>query len=144
MIDWPEPRTIKEVRGFLGLTGWYRIFIPRYAKIASPLTALLKMDQPFQWTPMCQSAFDKLKVALVSDPILKFPDFSKPFEVITNASGFAIGGVLMQEGHAVAYESRKLRIHEKNYAIHDLELLAVIYALKLWRHYLLGQRFTLV
>jgi len=65
-------------------------------------------------------------------------------EVITDASGFAIGGVLMQEGHAVAYESRKLKTHERNYAAHDLELLIVIYALKLWRHYLLGQRFTLV
>jgi len=68
---------------------------------------------------MCQSAFDKLKVALVSDPILKLPDFSKPFEVITDASGFAIGGVLMQEGHAVVYESRKLRTHEKNYALDE-------------------------
>jgi len=144
VIDWPEPRTVKEVRGFLGLTGWYRIFIPKYAKLASPLTALLKKDQPFQWTPMCQSAFDKLKAALVTSPVLKLPDFSKPFEVITDASGFVIGGVLMQEGHAIAYESRKLRNHARNYATHDLELLAVTYALKLWRHYLLGQRFTLV
>ena len=69
---------------------------------------------------MCQSAFDKLKVALVSDPILKLPNFNKPFEVITDASGFAIGRVLMEEGHAVAYESRKLRIHERNYVAHDL------------------------
>jgi len=72
---------------------------------------------------MCQSAFDKLKVALVSDPILKLPDFSKPFEV-TDASGFAIGGVLIQKGHAASYESRKLRTHERNYAAHDLKLLA--------------------
>lgn len=93
---------------------------------------------------MCQSAFDKLKVALVSDPILRLPDFNKPLEVVIDANGFAIGGVLMQEGYAIAYESKKLRTHERNYATHDLELLAVVYALKLWRHYLLGQRFTLM
>ncbi|MDM1593466.1 RNase H-like domain-containing protein, partial [Escherichia coli] len=144
VIDWPEPKTVKEVRGFLGLTGWYRIFIPKYALIASPLTSLLKKNTPFQWSAKCQSAFDKLKSALVTYPVLKLPDFSLPFEVVTDASGFALGGALMQEGHAVAYESRKLRTHEKNYAVHDLELLSVVYALKLWRHYLLGQRFTLM
>jgi len=81
-IDWPEPKNVKEVRGFLGLTGWYIIFIHRYAKIASPLTSLLKKGSPFKWTPMCQSAFSKLKVPLVTHPVLKLPEFDKPFEVV--------------------------------------------------------------
>jgi len=144
VIDWPERTNVKEVRGFLGLTGWYRIFIHRYAKIASPLTSLLKKGSPFKWTPMCQSAFDKLKVALVTHLVLKLPEFDKPFKVVTDASGFAVSGVLMQDNRLVAYESRKLRTHEKNYATHDLELLAIVHALKLWRHYLLGQKFELM
>ena len=84
-----------------------------------------------------------LKNALAQEPILKLPNFTKLFTVTTDASGQAVGGVLTQEGHPVAYESRKLRIHELNYPTHDLELLAVVHALKLWRHYLLGRTFEL-
>ena len=84
-----------------------------------------------------------MKNALAQEPVLKLPDFTKLFTVTTDASGQAIGGVLTQEGHPVAYESRKLRIHELNYPTHDLELLAVVHALKLWRHYLLGRTFEL-
>ena len=84
-----------------------------------------------------------MKAILTCAPVLKLPDFNSPFEVITDASGIAIGGVLQQEGRPVAFTSRKLKDYEKNYATHDLELLAVIHALKLWRHYLLGQMFSL-
>ena len=84
-----------------------------------------------------------MKAILTSAPILKLPDFNSPFKVITYASGVAIGGVLQQEGRPVVFTSRKLKDYEKNYATHDLELLAVIHALKLWQHYLLGQKFSL-
>ena len=114
-----------------------------YAKIASPLTSILKKTNKFEWNDKAQASFEKLKDALVNAPILKLPDFTKSFLVITNASGQAIGGVLTQEGRPVAYTSRKLRLHELNYPTHDLELLAVIHALKIWRHYLLGRKFEL-
>ena len=143
MINWPTPKSVKEVCGFLGLTGWYRVFIVGYAKIASPLMSALKKIVVFIWTKDCKESFNTLKIALAKAPVLKLPDFTKLFTVMTDASGQAIGGVLTQEGHPVAYESRKLRIHELNYPTHDLELLAVVHALKLWRHYLLGRRFEL-
>ena len=141
--NWPSPKSVTEVRGFLGLTGWYRIFIQAYARIASPITSTLKKNKLFLWTLAAKEAFNLLKEALISDPILALPDFSKPFLVTTDASGQAIGGVLSQEGRPIAYESRKLRTHELNYPTHDLELLAVVHALKLWRHYLLGKSFTI-
>ena len=102
-------------------------------KIAAPITATLKKTKVFVWTLAAEEAFMLLKEALMSDPILALPDFVKPFLVTTDASGQAIGGVLMQEGRPVAYESRKLRTHQLNYPTHDLELLAVVHALKLWR-----------
>ncbi|MCO5603851.1 hypothetical protein L7F22_058005 [Adiantum nelumboides] len=96
------------------------------------------------WKEEHEASFSELKGYLISSPILKLPDFSKEFEVVTDASGLALGGVLTQEGRPVAYTSRKLRDHERNYPTHDLELLAVIHALKLWRHYLLSRKFQLV
>ena len=141
--NWPSPKSIREVRGFLGLTGWYRVFIPGYARIASPITSTLKKTKVFEWSEDAEQAFLLLKEALISDPILALPDFAKPFLVTTDASGQAIGGVLSQEGRPVAYESRKLRTHELNYPTHDLELLAVVHALKMWRHYLLGNAFII-
>ncbi len=144
VVNWPTPQNVSEVRGFLGLTGWCRIFVERYAFIAGPLTELTQKVEPFLWTEKRQQAFDRLKEALASEPVLKLPDFQKPFEVIVDASGQGIGGILQQERHPIAYESRQLRLHEKNYPTHDLELLAVVHALKKWRHYLLGQVFELV
>ena len=144
IVDWPQPSNISEIRGFLGITGWYRIFVKDYALIAAPLTELLKKGIRIQWRPEHESSFAELKGYLISAPILKLPDFSKEFEVVTDASKLALGGVLTQEGRPVAYTSRKLRDHEKNYPTHDLELLAVIHALKLWRHYLLGSKFQLL
>ena len=85
-----------------------------------------------------------MKEALASEPILKLPDFRKPFEVIVDACSQGIGGILLQEKHPVAYESRQLWVHEKNYPTHNLELLAIVHALKRWQHYLLGQPFELV
>ncbi|MCO5575331.1 hypothetical protein L7F22_029131 [Adiantum nelumboides] len=144
IIEWPQPTSVSEVRGFIGFTEWYRIFVKDYALIAAPLTGLLKKDMRVDWESEHEASFSKLKGYLVSSPILKLPNFSKEFEVVTDASGLALGGVLTQEGRPVAYTSRKLRDHEKNYPTHDLELLAVIHALKLWRHYLLSRKFQLV
>ena len=115
-----------------------------YAIITAPLTQLIKKDEAFTWTDLRDQAFNKLKQILASEPILKLLDFDKTFEVIVDACGQGIGGILQQDRHPIAYESRQLRVHEKNYPTHDLELLAVIHALKKWRHYLLGQTFELV
>ncbi|MCO5591460.1 hypothetical protein L7F22_045443 [Adiantum nelumboides] len=144
IVDWPVPTNPSELRGFLGITGWYRTFIKGYATIAALLTNLLKKRVKINWKPEHQEKFDDLKQYVTTAPCLKLLDFDQPFEVVTDASGIAIGGVLMQEGRPVAFTSRKLRIHERNYPTHDLELLAIVHALKLWRHYLLGRRFQLV
>ena len=141
--NWPSPRNVKEVRGFLGLTGWYKIFIQSYARIASPITATLKKAKESVWTPSAEDAFHLLKETLSSAPILALPNFSKPFMVTTDASRQAIGRVLSQEGKTIAFESRKLRDHELNYPTHDLELLAIVHALKIWRHYLSGSHFLI-
>ena len=144
VVNWPIPRNVSDVRGFLGLTGWCQIFVKDYAIITAPLTQLIKKDETFTWTDLKDQAFNKLKQILASEPILKLPDFDKTFEVIVDACGQGIGGILQQDRHPIAYESRQLRVHEKNYPNHDLELLAIIHALKKWRHYLLGQTFELV
>ena len=138
ILEWPVPKSIKEIRGFLGITGWYRVFIKDYSLIAAPLTNLLKKESKITWLPEHQESFDHLKAIISSEPVLKLPDFTKPFEVVTDASKLALGGVLNQEEGPVAYTSLKLRSYELNYTTHDLELLTVMHALKLWRHYLLG------
>ena len=144
IVEWVEPKNVSEVRGFLGITGWYRVFIKDYAVIAAPLTGLLKKGIRIEWNQKLQESFERLKEIVTTAPCLKLPDFSKEFEVVTDASGIALGGVLTQEGRPVSFTSRKLKPYESNYATHDLELLAVIHALKVWRHYLLGRKFKLV
>ena len=141
--NWPTPKTPKHIKSFLGLVGFYRKFIEGYARIASPMTNLLRKNVKFDWSLQCQTSFDSLKDQMTSAPILKTPDFSKPFSVTCDASGGAIAGVLSQEGRPVAFESRKLKPAELNYPTHDLEMLSIIHACKMWRHYLLGQKFQL-
>ena len=94
IIDWPQPKNVKEVRGFLGITGWYRVFIKGYAKIAAPITKLLKKNMKIIWSQEHEQSFQELKAILMTSPVLKLPNFDSPFEVITDASGIAIGGVL--------------------------------------------------
>ncbi|MCO5553959.1 hypothetical protein L7F22_007485 [Adiantum nelumboides] len=133
VVKWPIPQSVSEVRGFLGLTGWCRIFIRDYALIFKPLTELTQIDENFIWTEKRDFAFNELKDLLAKSPVLKLPDFEKTFKVIVDdACAKGVGGILQQEGHPIAYKSRQLRIHERNYPSNDLELLAVVHALKKW------------
>ncbi|WVZ88354.1 hypothetical protein U9M48_034885 [Paspalum notatum var. saurae] len=128
--NWKIPEDVKGIRSFLGLAGYYRRFIEGFSKIAKPMTALLEKNIKFQWTSACQKAFEELKKRLTTAPVLTFPDMHKPFSVYCDASRLGLGCVLMQEGKVIAYASRQLRDHEKNYPTHDLELAAVVHALK--------------
>lgn len=139
--EWQPPKDVHEIRSFLGLTNYYRRFVKRYSEIARPLTDLTKKAEEWKWSSERQVAFERLKMAMTTRPVLSLPDLQKPFEVETDASDFAIGGVLTQEGHPVAFESRKLKDAERNYPAHEKELLAVVHCLRLWRHYLLGAPF---
>jgi hypothetical protein len=102
------------------------------------MTQLLEKDAKFKWSQQCEEAFLTLKKLRTTAPVLAQPDIEKPFDVYCDASGIDIGGVLMQDGYVISYASRQLRHHEEHYPTHDLELLAVVHALKVWRHYLLG------
>ena len=128
------------VREFLGLASYCRRFVQNFSKIAKPITDLLKKNKNFLWSPECQASFELLKQKLTSAPVLIPPDTSKPFQIFCDASLQGLGAVLFQERQVVAYTSRQLRPHELNYPTHDLELAAVVHALKVWRHYLLGNR----
>ncbi|XP_017416566.1 uncharacterized protein LOC108327363 [Vigna angularis] len=141
VLEWESPRSVTEVRSFVGLAGYYRRFIEGFFKIVAPLTQLTRKDHPFAWTDRCEASFQELKQKLTSAPLLVIPDKAKLFEVYCDASHQCLGCVLMQEKRAVAYASRQLKIHEKNYPTHDLELAAVVFALKIWRHYLYGSTF---
>ena len=146
--EWPAPTSVKGIRSFLGLAGYYRRFVKNFSKIASPLSELLHKDKPFEWKGSQQQAFDNLKLAVASGPVLIIPDESKPYVVTTDSSGFAIGATLSQDqGHGlqpIAFMSQKMLPAEKNYPVHEQELLAVVCALKEWRHYLHGRKFTVV
>jgi hypothetical protein len=140
VMDWKPPKSVHQIRRFLGLAGYYRRFIPGFSRIAKPMTELLKKGVKFVWSEACEKAFHTLRQHLPSAPVLVQPDNSKPFEVFCDASGTGLGCVLMQEGRVIAYASWALRPHEINYPTHDLELAAVVHALKIWRHYLMGNR----
>jgi hypothetical protein len=140
VLDWVVPQTVKEVRSFLGLAGYYQRFIENFSKIAKPLTSLLEKGVDFIWTDERQKAFEELKKRLTTAPVLTLPDQSKKFTMYCDTSRDGLACVLMQEGRVIAYASRQLRRHELNYPTHDLELAAVVHALKIWRHYLFGQR----
>lgn len=139
--DWPSPKNITELRSFLGLVNYYRRFIKGYSGKASLLTDLLKKESPWKWLSSHQGVFQALKDVVMSEPVLSLPDVRKPFEVETDASDFALGGVLLQDGHPVAFESRKLNGAERKYAAQEKELLAIVHCLRGWRHYLLGSKF---
>ena len=140
VLKWELPKTVLEIRSFLGLTGYYTRFIDGFSKIVKPLTSLLEKDKKLVWSEACQSSFDELKKKLTTAPVLVMPDIYKSFDIYCDASKQGLGCVLMQEGHVIAYVSHQLRKHEQNYPTHDLELATVVHALKIWRHYLLGHK----
>ncbi|XP_048448087.1 uncharacterized protein LOC103926898 [Pyrus x bretschneideri] len=138
--NWEQPRTVTEVRSFLGLAGYYRRFVKDFSVIALPLTRLTRKDVKFEWDDRCEQSFQQLKRCLTQAPVLALPDDNGDFEVYSDASLNGLGCVLMQHGRVIAYASRQLKPHELNYPTHDLELAAIVFALKLWRHYLYGEK----
>ncbi|GJR42680.1 putative reverse transcriptase domain-containing protein [Tanacetum coccineum] len=140
--DWASPKSPTEIRQFLGLAGYYRRFIEGFSKIAKPMTKLTQKKVKFEWGDKQEAAFQLLKQKLCSAPILALPEGSEDFIAYCDASKKGLGTVLMQREKVIAYASRQLKIHEKNYTTHDLELGAVVFALKIWRHYLYGTKCT--
>ena len=141
--DWPVPTNLKELCSFIGFCNFYRMFIANFSQIAHLLHLLTKKDQEYVWGEIQQQAFQELKDRLTSSPVLRLPDLSKPFFVQTNASKLGTGAVLLQRDdtgvpHPCAYLSQALVGAEQNYQVYDLELLAVIRALKAWRPYLIS------
>ncbi|OAO89236.1 hypothetical protein AXX17_ATUG02470 (mitochondrion) [Arabidopsis thaliana] len=140
ITHWPRPKNATEIRSFLGLAGYYRKFVEGFASIAKPLTHLTCKDAKFEWTEACEESFGKLKKHLTQTPVLVLPKAGVPYAVYTDASGTGLGCVLMQDGRVIAYASRQLRKLKINYPTHDLELAAVVFALKVWRAYLYGEK----
>ncbi|GKD71442.1 putative reverse transcriptase domain-containing protein [Tanacetum coccineum] len=140
--DWASPKTPTEIRQFLGLAGYYRRFIEGFSKIAKSMTKLTQKGIKFDWGEKEENAFQLIKQKLCSAPILALPEGSEDFVVYCDASHKGLGVVLMQREKVIAYASRQLKIHEKNYTTHDLELGSVVFALKIWRHYLYGTKCT--
>ena len=141
--EFPQPLNLKALRSLLGLASYYRRFIPKFSSVAAPLHALTRKNTQFVWTPTCQQAFDHLKQLMTDAPVLAYPDFEQPFLLETDASGTGLGAVLAQrqeEGSVrpVAYASRTLQNHEKNYGVTELEGLGVVWATKHFRPYLYG------
>ncbi|GJX06853.1 putative reverse transcriptase domain-containing protein [Tanacetum coccineum] len=140
--NWSAPTTPTEVRQFLGLAGYYRRFIEGFSLISKPLTKLTQKNKKYEWGTEEDEAFQTLKQKLCSAPILALPEGTENFVVYCDASHKGYGAVLMQREKVIAYASRQLKKHEENYTTHDLELGAVVFALRLWRHYLYGTKCT--
>ncbi|KAK1606824.1 hypothetical protein QYE76_030497 [Lolium multiflorum] len=140
VLDWEAPKNVKEIRGFLGMAGYYRRFIEGFSKIAGPMTKLLRKNTPFVWSDECEKSFQTLKEKLTTAPVLAVPEDGKDYTVYCDASKHGLGCVLMQDRKVISYGSRQLRPHEVNYPTHDLELAAVVFAFKTWRHFLYGAK----
>lgn len=142
MLDWPAPTNITELRGFLGLTGYYRKFVKDYGIIARPLTNRLRRGK-FAWDDEAEHAFSQFKEAMTTTPTLALPDFSEPFVIQTDTSGDGIGAILSQNDKPIAFMSRSLGVAKKSWSTYAREMLAIIVAIRTWRPYILGRRFTI-
>ena len=148
IVSWPECKNVGEVRSFLGLAGFYRRFVEQFSHIAHALTQLTGKKMKWEWGEQQKLAFNKLKQAVSSAPILITPDSTRPYTITTDASGYAVGGVLQQDQgkgiQPIAFLSKKLLPAERNYTVGEQEQLAIITALKEWRHYLHGAKCTVI
>jgi hypothetical protein len=140
VLKWERPTSVTEIRSFLGLAGYYRRFIEGFSLIATPLTQLTRKNKKWVWLEECEKSFQELKRRLTTAPVLALPLGTEGFVVYSDASGKGLGCVLMQHGKVIAYASRQLKTHEVNYPVHNLELATVVFALRIWRHYLYGSR----
>ena len=140
IMNWERPKTPTEVRSFMGLAGYYRRFVQDFSKIATPLTKLTRKNEKFEWNDKCEASFQELRKRLVTAPVLALPDDKGDFVIYSDASLKGLGCVLMQHRKVIAYASRQLKTHELKYPTHDLELAAIVFALKIWRHYLYGEK----
>lgn len=147
VLDWPPLTSVDDVRSFLGFVGYYRRFIRMFSDLSVALTAMLQKGAKFEWNEPQRTAFERLKQAVTQQPVLILPDMTKPFVITTDASGYAVGAALSQDlGHGdqpIAFMSKKMLPAERNYPVHEQELLAIILSLKEWRHYLQGSPFTI-
>ena len=141
VMSWERPKSVFEIRSFLGLAGYYGRFIEDFSRIATPMTRLTRKEVKFEWDDRYEEAFQELKRRLTSAPILIVPNRGQGYTVYCDASRSGLGCVLMQSGRVVAYGSRQLKNHEQNYPTHYIELAAVVFALKIWRQYLYGEEF---
>ena len=141
VMSWERPKSVFEIRSFLGLAGYYKRFIEDFSRVAAPMTRLTRKEDKFEWDDRCEEAFQELKRRLTSTPILIVPNRGQGYTVYCDALRAGLGCVLMQSGRVVAYGYRQLKNHEQNYPTHDMELAAVVLALKIWRHYLNGEEF---
>ena len=139
---WPQPQNVSQLKGFLGLTGYYRRFVKGYGSICKPLTTLLKKNQ-FHWNQEATDAFQTLKMTMITPPVLALPNFSEDFIIETDASGIGIGAVLMQKGHPLAFISKALSPKHQSLSVYEKELLAIVYAVTKWHHYLSGRHFSI-
>jgi hypothetical protein len=144
VINWAVPTTVKKLKGFLGLAGYYRKFVKNFGVMCKPLTQLLRKGVPYKWTEETQQAFQHIKQALVTAPVLALPDFSKPFTVETDASDYGIGAVLSQDNHPIAYLSKALGPRSRGLSTYEKECMAVLLAVERWRPYLQQQEFIIL
>ncbi|KAK4265116.1 hypothetical protein QN277_026209 [Acacia crassicarpa] len=138
--SWPEPSSLRELRGFFGLTGYYRRFIRHFGSLSKPLIGLLRKNEKFIWTPAAAKAFQTLKNVIVSPPVLALPKFNDPFVIETDASGSGLGAVLSQNGHPLVYASKVLAPTKRHLSTYEREVLAILFVVKQWRSYLGGRK----
>ena len=141
VMSWERLKSVFEICSFLGLAGYDQRFIEDFFRLTTPMTRLTRKEVKFEWDDRCEEAFQELKRRLTSTPILIVPDRGLGYTMYCDASRAGLGCVLMQSRRVVAYGSRQLKNHEQNYRTHDMELAAVVFALKIWRHYLYGEEF---
>ena len=141
VMSWERPKSVFEIHSFLGLAGYYRRFIEDFSRLATPMMRLTWKEVKFDWDDRCEEAFQELKRRLTITPILIVPDRGQGYTVYCDASRTGLGCVLMQSGRVVAYGFCQLKNHEQNYPTQDMELVAVVFALKIWRHYLYDEEF---